>query len=345
MSLTGSRKLRAGIIGLGMASAPHAQSLIDLKDRVDVVAAFSPTPARRTAFAERFGLPVVDSIDLVFTDPTIDYVVILTPPNSHLELVQRAAETGKQVLLEKPLDITLERSRQVVGKAERAAVKLGIVLQRRFRPVVAQTASLIRSGELGTIVSASARLGNWRPQSYYDEPGRGTLARDGGGVLLTQAIHTIDQLIALAGLPTHVAGFSVTSAVHSMETEDIVHAALRFGGGAIGHLTATTAAYPGFPDVLEILGTGGSVRLEGDGGIVNLIDGRRVVLEDGFAAGGTGADPMASPHDNHRAVHEDFIDAILANRQPLVSGAEALKAHRLIDAILRASVADRTVAV
>lgn len=343
--MTGPEKLRAGIIGLGMASAPHALSLIDLKDRVDVAAAYSPTETRRAAFTERFGLPVVDSADMIFKDPSIDYVIILTPPNTHLDLVERAAKAGKHVLLEKPLEITLERSRQVVEAAERAAVKLGVVLQRRFRPSLAETVRLIGEGALGEIVSASMRLSNWRPQSYYDEPGRGTLARDGGGVLLTQAIHPIDQFIALAGLPTHVTGFAVTSPVHSMETEDIVHAALRFGNGAIGTLSATTSAYPGFPDVIEIFGTRGSARLEGDGGIINLMDGHRLALEDDSADGGSGADPMAFSHRNHCAVHEDFLTAIATDRQPLVSGAAALKAHRLIDALLHAAATGEVVRV
>ncbi|MCW0000307.1 Gfo/Idh/MocA family oxidoreductase [Pararhizobium sp. YC-54] len=340
-----TQKLRAGIIGLGMASAPHALSLLDLKDKVDVAGAFGPTEARRTAFAQRFGLPVVDSADAIFDDPSIDYVVILTPPNSHLDLVKRAAKAGKHVLLEKPLEISLERSRQVVETAERAAIKLGVVLQRRFRPAIAEAARLIGEGKLGEIVSASMRLGNWRPQSYYDEPGRGTLARDGGGVLLTQAIHTIDQLIALAGLPTQVTGFAITSPVHSMETEDVVHAALRFGNGALGALSATTAAYPGFPDVIEILGTLGTARLEGDGGTINLMDGRSIELKDASADGGNGADPMAFSHSNHRAVHEDFLNAITTGRQCLASGLEALKAHRLIDAILRASTMGEAVRV
>lgn len=337
MTATQTRKLRAGIIGLGMASAPHALSLVDLKDRVDVAGVFSPTEARRNAFAAGFDMPMVDSAERIFDDPSIDYVVILAPPNAHLDLVRRAAAGGKHVLLEKPLEISLERSRQLVETAERAGIKLGIVLQRRFRPVFTETARLLGKGALGEIVSASLRLANWRPQSYYDAPGRGTLARDGGGVLLTQAIHTIDQLIALAGLPTQVTGFAATSLVHRMETEDTVHAALRFANGALGALSATTAAYPGFPDVIELVGTLGTARLEGDDGVIHLADGQRIDLRDVSADGGSGADPMAFSHDNHRAVHQDFIGAITSGRQPRASGAEALNAHRLIEAVLRAS--------
>lgn len=329
--------LRTGIIGLGMASPQHAQSLIDLKEEVDAVAAFSPSADRRSAFAERFGLPVVASADAIFNDASIDYVIILTPPNTHLELVQRAANAGKHVLLEKPLDVTLERSQQILDVAAQADVKLGVVFQRRFRNTFAETARLLAEGELGEIVSVSMRLSNWRPQSYYDEPGRGTIARDGGGVLLTQAIHTIDQMITLAGLPTEIAGFAVTSAVHRMETEDLVHAVMRFENGAIGSLSATTSAYPGYPDEIEILGTKGSARLGSDGGTIALMDGRRIELTDNAAGGGTGADPMAFSHRNHLALHEAFIAALRENRDPPASGAQALAAHRLIAAILRAA--------
>lgn len=340
-----SGKFRVGIVGLGMAAPPHVQSLLDLGNRVEVVGAFSPSAVRRDAFMQRFGLPVVDDAAAIFEEPSIDYVVILTPPNTHLELVQRATRAGKHVLLEKPLDVTLERSVQVVKTAQQAGIKLGVTFQRRFRPTIASTARLIANGELGDIISASLQVANWRPQTYYDEPGRGTFARDGGGVLLTQAIHTIDQFIALAGMPTQVHCLSITSAVHRMQTEDLVHATLRFSNGAIGALSATTAAYPGFRDRIEILGTKGSARLEDDQGVINLMDGRTFILEDGSDGGGAGADPMAFSHHNHRALHEDFLDALTEDRQPLVNGDEALKAHRLIDKLLRSANAGETLFV
>ncbi len=211
------------------------------------------------------------------------------------------------------------------------------MLQLRFRKTIEVVSRLIAEGRLGEIVSASVRLNNWRPQSYYDEPGRGTKARDGGGVLLTQAIHTIDQMIALAGLPVEVTGYAVTSKVHRMETEDLVHAAMRFENGAIGSFGATTAAYPGFPDGIDILGTKGSARIDGQGARVALTDGAEEVIADGTAGDGAGANPMAFSHNNHRAVLTDFVAAIREGRDPKVSGREALKAHRLIDAILRAA--------
>ncbi len=340
-----SGKFRTGIIGLGMAAPPHAQSLLELKHRVDVAAAFSPSASRRVAFADRFALPVVDTADAIFGDASIDYVVVLTPPDTHLDLVRQAAAAGKHVLLEKPLEISLERSQELVDIARHAGIKLGVVFQRRFRKSFAETARLLSEGELGEVISVTMRLSNWRPQSYYDEPGRGTLARDGGGVLLTQAIHTIDQMISLVGLPEKISAFAVTSPVHRMETEDLVHAAMRFGNGAIGSLSATTAAYPGYPDEIEILCTKGSARLGSERGEIALMDGRRMEADDGANAGGTGADPMAFSHANHLALHAGFIEALTEGREPAVSGEDALKAHRLIDAILRSAHAGETVSV
>lgn len=334
-------KPRLGVIGLGMAVKPHALSLIDLKDQIDVVGCFSPSAERRAAFAEAYGLPTVADAAAIFDDPAIDAVILLTPPNTHLDLLRRAAAAGKHVLLEKPLEITVDRSRELVETAEQAGVLLGIVLQWRFRPTINILSEMIEDGRFGEIVSVSMRLNNWRPQSYYDEPGRGTKARDGGGVLLTQAIHTIDQMIALAGLPAEVCGYAVTSKVHRMETEDLVHAAMRFENGAIGAISATTAAYPGFPDGIDILGTKGSARIDGQGAKLAFMDGTEEAISDGVTGDGAGANPMAFSHQNHRAVLSDFLSAIRDGHDPKVSGREALKAHRLIDAILRADESGR----
>ena len=328
---------RIAVIGLGMAAPPHARSLRDLSDRVEVAAAFSPTAERREAFARTHAMPVCDDIDRIFADRSIDAVMILTPPNTHLDLVGRAVDAGKHVLLEKPLETDLVRARALVDAAEKAGIVHGVVLQLRFRPAAEALAAIIAEGRLGTIVSASARVANWRPQSYYDQPGRGTRARDGGGVLLTQAIHTLDLLISLAGLPTEVSALAVTTPVHRMETEDLAAAIVRYDNGAIGAISATTCAYPGYPDTIEVIGTKGSATLAGEALAASFHDGTTVNL-GAAEAGGAGADPMAFGHHLHRAVLSDFLDAIETGRRPRVDGREALKVHRLIDAILASSV-------
>jgi predicted dehydrogenase len=338
-------KHRIAIIGLGMAVTPHAKSLIDLKDRVEVVAAFSPSAARRKAFGEKFPFRLADSLDAILADKSIDCVEILTPPNTHLDLVKTCAEAGKHILLEKPLEITTERSLALVEGAHKAGVTLGVMLQHRFRPAALKLREMLRAGGLGRIVNCSTVIRLWRPQSYYDVEGRGTKARDGGGVLITQGIHTLDLMLSLAGPIAEVRGYAMTSSVHRMETEDLVAAAVRYENGAIGTIDATTAAYPGFAERIEIVGEKATASLVGSDLVVAHHDGRVTELKTEYGAGGTGADPMAFPNDWHRAAIADFLDAIDGKREPMISGEEALKVHRLIDALLEAGASGRTVSV
>ena len=333
------------MIGAGMAIPPHAQSLIDLKDRVEVVGVFSRERDKLDKFRARFALPVTDALEPLFADRAIEALMILTPPTTHLELVERAAKAGKHVLLEKPVEVTAERATRLVEAAERGGITLGLVLQSRFKPSALKLEALIRDGALGPIAAASASIRWWRPQRYYDEPGRGTKARDGGGVLLTQAIHALDLFQSLAGPIAEVTSFAGTSALHRMETEDVVGAGIRFANGALGSIDATTAAYPGFPERMEFVGARATAVLHGNGALELYWQDGRTETVAGETAFGGGADPMAFVHDHHRAVLTDFLDALDNNRPPKIHGREALKVHRLIDALLRSSAERRPVSI
>lgn len=338
-------KRRVALVGLGMAVTPHARSLVDLADRVEVAWAFSPSVERRAAFAARFPFPLCDRLEVILADPTVSAVMLLTPPNTHLELVRQVAAAGKHVLLEKPLEIDSNRGRALVDVCRASGVTLGVVLQHRFRPAGVKLAELLRAGELGEIAGCSTTIRLWRPQSYYDQPGRGTKARDGGGVLLTQGIHTLDLMLSLAGPVADVAGYAATSPLHRMETEDLVCAAVRFANGALGVIDATTAAYPGFPERIELIGRNGTACLAGTGLSVRFSDGRLLDMAPDATAGGTGADPMAFPHDYHRDLIIDFLDALNQGRPPSASGEDALRVHLLIDALLAAGQVKGRIAV
>lgn len=327
-------KTRIAIVGLGMAVTPHAKGLVDLADTVEVAYAFSPSEARRTAFAERFPFPLTDSLDTILADDSVEAVAVFTPANTHADIGILCAAAGKHVLMEKPLDITTARAEALVAACRKAGVTMGVVLQHRFRPAGVKLAEILAGGDLGRIVGCSTIIRLWRPQSYYDEPGRGSFARDGGGVLISQGIHTLDLMLSLAGDVTEVTGFAATTPVHRMETEDMVCAAARFANGAIGTIDATTAAYPGFLEEVVLTCEKGTALLRGTELLVQFHDGRKVAIEPDRSAGGTGADPMAFPHDYHRAVMADFIAAIREGREPKVTGEEALRVHRLIDALI-----------
>ncbi|MCQ1849752.1 Gfo/Idh/MocA family protein [Neorhizobium galegae] len=329
-------KLKVAMIGLGMAAGHHARAVLDLSDRIECVAAFSQTAARREAFAAQYPIPTTGDLDAIFADKTIEAVLILTPPSSHLELVERCVAAKKHILLEKPLDISFERSEAIVRAAEQAGVLLAMVLQNRFRLAALKLDEIVRSGRLGQLIEASAAIRNWRPQSYYDVEGRGTMARDGGGVLLTQGIHTIDLLLSYAGTPKDVCSFVRTSPIHAMETEDLVTATFAFENGAIGTLNATTCAYPGLPERIELLGTHGTAVLTGDMLKAAFMDGTSITEGGEKTGSGAGANPMAFGHEMHRALIGNFIDAVRTGAPLRVTGEDALKAHRFIAEILAA---------
>jgi len=328
-------KLGIAIVGLGSAVQPHARSLADLADRAELLWAVSRTQARRDAFARDYGGRTTGDLEAVLADPAVGAVLILTPANAHLEIAVEAFKAGKHVLVEKPLDATLERAERLVRAGRAANRRLGVVLQHRFRAGSLLLKQRIAEGALGTIAAASLAVPWWRPQSYYDVEGRGTLARDGGGVLLTQAIHSLDLFRSLVDV-THVkAAQVVTTALHRMETEDYVGALLRLSNGAPASMTATTAFMPGAPERIEILGTLASAQLHGGSLRIARLDGSEERL-DAEGPTGAGANTMDFPHDAHRALWRDFLDAVETGRDPTVSGEEALATQRLIGAILKA---------
>jgi predicted dehydrogenase len=331
-----TRKIGVAVIGLGPASLPHSRSLIDLADRVEVRWAASRSEERVEAYRKQFPFPATTEIDAALTDPAVEAVIVLTPPSSHLEVSSRCFEAGKHVLVEKPLELTVERGERLVAAGAKAGKVFGVVLQHRFRPASLRLKAALDAGELGAVEAAFLNVPWWRPQAYYDEPGRGTLARDGGGVLLTQAIHSLDLFRSLVGVSKVVAAQARTTALHRMETEDIASALLELGNGAPGTLMTTTAAYPGHPERIEIIGTKGFAALVGGTLTLDFLDGRREVVE-AEGSTGSGANIMDFPHDAHRAVIADFLDAIETGGQPVVTGEEALTSQRLVDEILAAA--------
>jgi predicted dehydrogenase len=340
-----SDRLRVAIVGLGMAHKPHLQSLRELGHRAEIAACHAPSAARREAFGQANpDLPLVADVEAVLRDKTIDAVILLTPPTTHLDLVERCAAAGKHVLLEKPVEVSAERARAAVDAMSRAGLVFGVVLQHRFRDAARKLRALVDGGELGALVSASAAIRWWRPPEYFAQAGRGMKARDGGGVLLTQAIHTLDLFQSLTGPVARVAAIAKTSPLRRIETEDIAVAAVEFENGAAGTIDATTVSYPGFPERIELACTNGTAVLAAESLDIFWKDGRHD-RHEGSSAGGGGADPMAFSHEAHKALIADFLEAVRGRRDPMVSGREAVKVQVLIEAMLQSSADGRAVAI
>jgi len=338
------KPLGIGIVGLGMVADVHARALAELADRIEVRGVYARESARRAAFAARHGLPAAPSLEAMLADPDVGAILLLTPPDARRDIVEAAAAAGKHILAEKPLERSAAAAAELVEICDRAGVTLATVFQHRMRESSRALAALCRSGDLGQLAAVQVAVPWWRPQSYYDEPGRGTYARDGGGVLVTQAIHILDLMLALAGPVAEVAAIAGTTRLHRMEAEDFVGAGLRFAGGALGALVATTAAFPGGTESLALTFEAGSACLEGGTLTVTRRDGVTERIGAAAATGG-GADPMAFPHDWHRDIIADFADALRTGNPPAVPGRAALAVHRLIDALLASARDGRSVTI
>ncbi len=330
------RKVGLAVIGLGMAAKPHLEALALLSSLVKVTGIFNRGRTKSENVSGRYGYRIFDSIEAIARDPQTEGVILLTPPDSRLGIVTTLAKAGKHILMEKPVERTLDAASALVALCEAENIKLGIVFQHRFRVGARRLTDLMLQGALGQITLVRVEVPWWREQSYYDVPGRGTFARDGGGVLISQAIHVLDLMISLAGPIDSVQAMVATTGSHRMEAEDFAVGGLHFMSGAIGSIVATTATYPGSAESIVLDGTLGTAILRAGELRVFLRDGGEDTLGEISGTGG-GADPMAFPCDWHRDLIADFAAAIAEDRAPAIPGREALHVHALIEAMIASS--------
>ncbi|MFK5978747.1 MAG: Gfo/Idh/MocA family oxidoreductase [Rhizobiaceae bacterium] len=338
------------LIGLGMVSDTYINAIASSNGKLSLWGIYSRNANARASFATKLksktGATVrcYSSIEEIANDADVDMVVLATPPNARLEIIEILSAAGKPILTEKPLERNSVEARKIVELCEARDVPLGVMLQQRTHPIVRSVHSRLRSREFGAVSFVRIEVPWWRPQSYYDVQGRGSYARDGGGVMISQAIHTFDLALWLVGDVHSVHGFARTSLFHKMESEDLVTAGLEFKNSAIGSFTATTAAYPGAAESIEIHCERASLRIVSGTLQVNWQNGERETTGEELTTG-SGADPMAFSCDLHRTVMLNFADAISRGKNPEITGREAMAVHNLIDAIALSSREGRGVLI
>ena len=355
MSFTENPKpLNTALIGLGMVADTQVKAIASLQGRVHLKGVFARGQLAAQEYAKKAELlcgyspAVYPSIEAVAEDTDLDFVIIATPPNARLELVRLFAAAKRPILMEKPVERTTRAAQEIVEICEASNVPLGMVFQHRARAVSIKLQNLVRSGVLGALGMVDVAVPLWRDQSYYDELGRGTYERDGGGVLLSQAIHTLDLMLSLTGDVSEVQAMSRTTHFHTMESEDFVTAGLTFKNGAVGTLFASTASYPGGAECVTLHFDHAVAKLGRDALDVYWRDGRQETFGENENAAGNakgGADPMAFTSSWHAGVIADFADALTQQRPPMITGREALKVHRLIDALVESSDQKRAASV
>ncbi|QDZ12529.1 Gfo/Idh/MocA family protein [Devosia ginsengisoli] len=339
------KRFGIGVVGAGMGAKPHALALQSLAGSIDVRGVYRRNRAELETFCQTYGFPPADSYEALLADDKVDAILILTTPNAREDLVAAAARAGKHVLMEKPVERTLAAAERIVATCDAAGVKLGIIFQFRFRHASRLLAEIVAEERYGRLEAAHLVVPWWRPQAgYYDQPGRGTVAQDGGGVLITQAIHSLDLMLSLCGPVDAVTAMARTTRLHKMETEDFVSAGLEFSNGAVGAVMATTASFPGGPESLTLNFAHATATLTAGNLTIRTMAGE-TITEGETSQGGGGADPMAFPFDWHAAQIADFADAVRHDRQPLSNGHTALHVHRLIEAVMASSREGKRVVV
>jgi predicted dehydrogenase len=317
------------------------------------VGVYDPDAARAQAFAQQYGFKWYTDLAAMLNNPAIQMVSICTPHPTHPDLTVACAEAGRHILVEKPMAVDLQGCDRMIAAAERANVRLGVISQRRLYESVQRVKQAIEAGKIGRPILAMLLVLGWRDQAYYQmDPWRGKWATEGGGIMLTQTTHQIDLLQWFMGPIQELFGYWGNLNHPYIEVEDNVVAVVKFKGGALGSILLSNSEKPGFYAKIHVHGeTGASVGVQTDGGspfisgVTKEVDppindiwtvpGEEHLLaqwqaED--AARMKAADPMTH---YHKLQIQDFLCAILENREPTVNGQEGRKLVEIVTAVYR----------
>lgn len=333
-----------GIVGTGLIAEFQAKALAEIPG-AKLVACMSVTPAKTAAFAAKFACAAYNDLAAFLRHPGMDAVSICSPSGLHLDAALPAAAAGKHLIVEKPLEISVERCEKMIEACDRAGVVLAGIFPSRFHEAARAVKGAIEAGRFGRLTMGSAYVKWWREQSYYDKGGwKGTKALDGGGALINQSIHAIDLLRWFMGPVEEVRAFTGAIGHSGIDVEDNAIAAVRFANGALGAIQGSTAVWPGFLKRIEVSGLDGSVVMEEEN--IPFWKFRAETAEDeairrrlsgATQTGGGAADPAAIGYHGHKMQFEDFIRAVRTGGKPFVDGREAAKAVRVIEAIYRSA--------
>jgi len=329
----GKDRPRIGLVGCGIISEIQAAA-IQRTENASLVSVHSRSQENAKRVGEKYHVSWFTDYDEFLSDDNLDIVSVCTPSGSHLDYGAKAARAGKHVVVEKPIEVTLDNARQLIDICHGEGVRLAVIYQSRFIPAIRQMKRRIENGELGEIFSASAYVKWFRSQAYYDSADwRGTFDLDGGGVLINQAIHTIDLLQWIAG-DIHSVCSQIDTLTHkNIEGEDNAVAAVRFKSGAIGIIEGSTSVQPSMPRKLEIHGDKGTAILTGDDARFSFAEDAN--RENDFLITDIPSGAMYQGYylEPHQFQFEAIANAILSDEQPPVSGEEALKSLAIISAM------------
>ena len=342
------------IVGCGMIARFHARALADVPG-TKVTALVSRSADSAVKMKDELKLDCAIETDLAkaLRRPDVDVVIITTPSGAHMEPAVAAADAKKHVVVEKPLEISLDRCDRIIDACVRNKVQLCTIFPSRFGDANIELKKAVTQGRFGRLTLGETTCKWWREQSYYDLGGwKGTQALDGGGALMNQAIHNVDLLLWMMGDVAQIMGFTAMLAHERIEVEDTTVACIRFKSGALGVIQATTSIWPGLPKTIAVHGDQGSAVIEQD----DLLrwdfktsksedDALRQRFAQKVGASGGSSNPAAISHTGHARQLADFVEAITRNRPPLVDGREGRRAVEVILGIYASMREGKAVAI
>ena len=337
-----------GIIGAGLIADFHAKAIDDIP-QAKLVGFCDIVSERAEKLADKYSCRAFGSYEDMLGSKEIDIITIATPSGLHMEPAVAAAQAGKHVICEKPLEITLERIDAMIDAHQKAGTVLGGIFQNRFSDAMTPLREAIDSGRFGVITYAGVYVPWWRSDEYYKGGWHGSWKLDGGGALMNQSIHMVDMLCDLMPPVESVQAFLGTLGHPQIETEDTSVTALRFTNGALGVIYGTTASYPGQFKRFEITGTNGTVVYLEDSFTVwqfaeEKPEDEKIRRQFGeIKSGGGVADPAAISYQNHTRNFEAFIDALESGEDFCISGTQARKAVEVILAIYKSAKEQKAV--
>jgi predicted dehydrogenase len=337
-------QMRVGIIGTGAVAGKHAQAYRNIG--YQILLCTDRTEARGRLFAEETGAEFVATPEELCSHPDIDYVDVCTFPAYRRAAVELCARFHKHVLVQKPMAVDLETARRMIAIAQAADIRLGVVSQHRFDDSILFLKAAIHAGRLGKVVQADAYVKWFRSAEYYSRPVKGSWTGEGGGALISQAIHQVDLLLHLIGPVDEVSGYWQLGTLHKIESEDLLCAVLRYASGATGVVQASTALWPGYPERLEIHGTNGTAIVTGDQLTtwdVQEDSGEPAPVAMRAASGAS--DPMAISLTPFERQFTDFGEACNTGRTPACSGIDGFRALQLVRSIYTSCAEGRRVRI
>jgi UDP-N-acetyl-2-amino-2-deoxyglucuronate dehydrogenase len=332
-----------GVIGAGLVGPTHAAAAARAPGS-QLIAVCDLMAERAEAVAEQHGAIPLTEVDALLDRKDIQIVSICLPTRLHLEVAERAVAAGKHIVVEKPLELSLERADRLLAAAKAKGVQVAAIFNRRYIPALKATKRAVEEGLLGDLLVADMYYKSYRTQEYYDDSGwRGTWEQEGGAALINQGIHGVDLLRWIAGPVARIFGYT-DHLRRDIEADDTTAAVARYANGAFGVMQAMTSIEPRLPDRLEYHGTKGTIQLSNYRISTWVVPGAESWPE---AVEAEEREMLASTRSletaGHHAQIAEIVAAIRSGRPPAVTGEEGRRSLEVVLAIYESARTGREV--